>query len=278
MSNSDAPARPTADATAVRTAATAATSAGASSSRPATLVFLPGLANDDEVWADVRARLRAAATPATWPLLATARVSDVHTRQETLPAMAAALLAESDGPLVLVGHSMGGMLAQHAARLAPARVVAMALLATTARPDTPELVRLRTEACEHFAAGRVDEVLRANVPFAFHPEGAGNPSLVARYFAIVRRAGAAQLIAQNRAVMAREDLRPHLSTIACPTLVLCGEADALTPPEFGREIAAGVPGARCEVLPRCGHMLTLEQPEAVARALAAWLDGVLGRG
>lgn len=265
-------------AAAAATAATSAITAGASSSRSATLVFLPGLANDAEVWADMRARLQAAVTPATLPLLAAARVSDVHMRHATLPAMAAALLAEIDGPLLLVGHSMGGMVAQHAARQAPGRVVALALLASTARPDTPELVRLRTEACEHFAAGRVDEVLRANVPFAFHPDNAADPALVARYFAIVRRAGAAQLIAQNRAVMAREDLRPQLPAIACPTLVLCGDADALTPPEFAREIAAAVPEARCEIVPRCGHMLTLEQPEAVARALGRWFDDVLGRG
>jgi pimeloyl-ACP methyl ester carboxylesterase len=240
-----------------------------------TLVFLPGLANDDEVWVDVLAALRAIAPPALQPLLAGARVSDTHTRHDTLPRMAAALLEANAGPLVLVGHSMGGMVAQLVARQAPERTVALALLATSARPDTPELIRLRSEACEHFAAGRIDEVLRANVPFAFHPDAAADAALVARYFAIVRRAGAEQLIAQNRAVMAREDNRPHLEAIRCPTLVLCGEADGLTPPEMSQEIAAAIPGARCEVLPRCGHMLTLEQPAAVAGRLAEWLTRAL---
>jgi pimeloyl-ACP methyl ester carboxylesterase len=188
--------------------------------------------------------------------------------------MAAALLAELPGPLVLVGHSMGGMVAQHAVRRARERIVGLALLATTARPDTPELVQLRTEACALFAAGRIDEVLRANVAFAFHPEHAADPARVARYFAIVQRAGAAQLIAQNHAVMARDDARGHLAAIdtrRCPLLVLCGEADLLTPPEVSREIAQAVPGAELHVLPGCGHMLTLEQPEAVAQHLAAWL-------
>jgi len=248
---------------------------------PPTLVFLPGLANDAEVWADVRAELRRIAPPALVPLLDAALVVDVHTRCPTLPAMAEALLAETAeraGPLVLVGHSMGGMVAQHVVRQAPARVAALALLATSARADTPELVKLRTEACALFAAGRADEVLRANVPFAFHPERASDAALVERYFAIVQRAGAAQLIAQNRAVMARKDIRPHLGAIdtrRCPTLVLCGEADLLTPPEVSREIAEAVRGAEFELLPGCGHMLTLEQPAAVARRLAAWLARVL---
>lgn len=240
----------------------------------ATLVFLPGLANDAEVWADVRTALQRRVPPALQPLLAGARVSDVHTRHATLPRMAQALMDEQPGPLLLVGHSMGGMLALHAARQAPTRVAALALLGTTARPDTPEVLQLRRDACVQFAAGRLDEVLRANVAFAFHPEHAADPALVARYFAIVRRAGADQLTAQNQAVMARDDSRPHLATIdtrTCPTLVLCGEADGLTPPEVSREIADAVPGARFEVLPRCGHMLTLEQPAAVAEQLATWL-------
>lgn len=268
------------DSTSSTTASSATTAVALRGHRPApTLVFLPGLANDAEVWADVREALRQVASPALRPLLAGARVGDAHARHATLPQMAQALLDEHAGPLVLVGHSMGGMLALHAVRLAAARVVGLALLGTTARPDTPEVVQLRRDACVQFAAGRLDEVLRANVAFAFHPEHAGNPAMVARYFAIVRRAGAEQLIAQNQAVMSRDDSRPHLAAIdtrTCPTLVLCGEADALTPPEVSREIADAVPGARFEVLPRCAHMLTLEQPAAVAERLAAWLVQVGG--
>jgi pimeloyl-ACP methyl ester carboxylesterase len=242
---------------------------------PATLVFLPGLANDAEVWVDVRVELRAKLAPTLQPLLDGARVVDVHMRCATLPEMARALLAEVSGPLVLVGHSMGGMVAQHVVRQAPQRVAALALLGTSARPDTPELIKLRTEACALFAAGRMDEVLQANVLFAFHPQHSADEAMVQRYFAIVQRAGAEQLIAQNRAVMARDDGRPHLAAIRCPTLVLCGEGDLITPPEVSRETAAAVPGARLEVLPRCGHMLTLEEPAAVAARLAAWLAEVL---
>jgi pimeloyl-ACP methyl ester carboxylesterase len=71
--------------------------------------------------------------------------------------------------------------------------------------------------------------------------------------------------------MGRPDLRPHLASIGCPTLVLVGDGDELTPPPFSEEIAAGIPGSRLVVVPDCGHLSTLEQPEAVNDALVNWL-------
>jgi len=227
-----------------------------------TLTLLPGLACDAAVWQDLLPSL--ATHHPVW-------VASVHSRHATLPAMAAALLAERAGPLWLVGCSMGGMLALELWRQAPQRVQGMALLGTTARPDTPELVALRTQACALFAAGRMEEVLRANVLFAFHPLHTRPPGLVDTYLAMLRRAGATQLITQNYAVMARADSRPTLRSITCPVLVACGEADQLTPPEHSREIAALVPGAQLEILPGAGHMLTMEQPARVAALLLGWL-------
>ncbi len=231
-----------------------------------TLILLPGLACDGALFRDQRGALAAAGHEV--------QVGDVHTRHPTLPAMAAALLAEHAGPLALAGSSMGGMLALEAWRQAPGRIAGLALLGTSARADTPELLKLRGDAIALFAQGRMDEVLRANVMFAFHPRHAGDAAMVGDYLAMVRRAGAAQLIAQNRAVMAREDLRPWLPRIGCPTLVMVGEADVLTPPEQAREIADAVPGAVLEMLRECGHLLTWEQPARVNAGLQRWLERI----
>lgn len=227
-----------------------------------TLILLPGLACDAGLW------------DAQLPVLAphaSVQVSDVHLRFDSLPAMADALLAAHAGPLVLAGASMGGMVAMQAALRAPARIAGLALLGTSARADTPALIRLRTEACALFAAGRIDEVLRANVMFAFHPDNAADAGLVDAYLAMIGRAGPQALIRQNRAVMARPDLRPELPRLRCRTLVMVGEADALTPPEHAEEIATAVRGAERVVVPGAGHMLTLEQPAAVAHLLRDWL-------
>jgi pimeloyl-ACP methyl ester carboxylesterase len=230
------------------------------------VVLLPGLASDATIWRDqipaLSARYRVA-------------VTDVHTRFDTLPAMAEALLAEHSGEFVLCGTSMGGMVALEAVRQAPRRVKALALLGTSARADTPELIALRSAAIVDFEQGRAEDVLRANLMFAFHPRVTADSELATTYLGFVMRAGARQLVRQNRAIMARADLRPALGAIRCPTLVACGDSDLLTPPEHSREIASAVAGARLEIIPECGHLLTMERPEHVNPLLLGWLAGVV---
>ncbi|TFZ01128.1 alpha/beta fold hydrolase [Ramlibacter rhizophilus] len=227
----------------------------------ARLVLLPGLAGDATMWRDQLLGL------APWH----PEVSDVHMREDSIAAMAALLLQEHEGPLTLCGASMGGMIALEAARQAPERVRGLALLGTTARPETPDMRSLREAAIELFEQGRMEEVIEPNLHFAFHPDHARDPALVGRYLGFVYRAGAQQLARQNRAVTLRPDARPHLPALACPVLVMCGEDDALTPLECSREIHAAVPGAVLHTVPCCGHMLTMEQPARVNAALADWL-------
>src|SRR3989338_2683943 len=145
------------------------------------------------------------------------------------------------------------------------------LLGTTARPETPDMRALREAAIELFEQGRLREVIEPNVAFAFHPDNATRPELVQAYLDFVLDAGASHLVRQNRAVIHRPDARQHLPRVACPVLVVCGEADQLTPPECSAEIAALVPGAEHHLLPDSGHMLTMEQPETVTRLLVQWL-------
>jgi pimeloyl-ACP methyl ester carboxylesterase len=186
--------------------------------------------------------------------------------------MASALLAAHEGPLALCGASMGGMVAMEAARQAPGRIAGLALLGTNAQPETGEMRKLREDAIVLFAQGRVREVIEPNIAFAFHPEH--DPALSRSYLDFVLGAGADTLIRQNRAVIARPDARAHLPALTCPVLVMCGDTDALTPAECSHEIASLVPHAQLVIVPRCGHMLTMEQPAAVNAALQAWLSSL----
>ena len=229
------------------------------------LVLVPGLASNAVMW-----RHQLAALPAQWH----PTVTDVHTRHDTIAEMARALLDDHPGPLLLCGASMGGIVAMEVARQAPQRVKALALLGTNARPETDDMRRLREAAIELFESGRAAEVLRANVPLAFHPSRANDRQLTQTYLDFVLQAGAGQLVRQNRAIITRPDARSHLAQLSCPVLVMCGDADQLTPPECSREIAALVPTARLVMVPRCGHMLTMEQPEFVNATLLDWLRQV----
>ncbi|RZL89489.1 MAG: alpha/beta fold hydrolase [Variovorax sp.] len=230
------------------------------------LVLLPGLACDHRLW-----EAQVAALPSNLDV----RVSDAHMRHDRIEAMAAAVLGEHAGPLVLCGASMGGMIALEAARQAPERIVALALLGTNARPETPEMYELRKSAIELFERGEARDVIELNAGFAFHPDQAADEALVGRYVELVLDAGAEQLIRQNRALMQRPDARSHLAALRCPVLVLCGDSDRLTPPECSREIAATVTQAELVWVAQCGHMLTMEKPEVVNATLLPWLQRVL---
>jgi len=226
------------------------------------LILLPGLACDERIW---QAQLPAL------PSAFGARVSDVQRHNDTIEGMAAAVLRDNEGPLVLCGASMGGMVAMEAARQAPERIAGLALLGTSARPETPEMFTLREGAIEYFERGELRDVIEPNVYFAFHPAQAADEALVQRYLDIVLGAGAQQLISQNRAVMRRPDARLHLASVRVPVLLVCGDDDRLAPPECTREMAALLPQAQVAWVPDCGHMLTMEKPKFVNAALNGWL-------
>jgi pimeloyl-ACP methyl ester carboxylesterase len=230
------------------------------------LVLLPGLACDERLW-----EAQLPALPAGLDV----RVSDAHMRHDRIETMAAAVLREHAGPLVLCGASMGGMIAMEAARQAPERIAGLALLGTNPRPETPEMYELRASAIELFERGEARDVIEFNAGFAFHPAQAADAALIRRYVALILDAGAEQLIRQNRALMQRPDQRQHLASLRCPVLIMCGDSDRLTAPECSSELAELMPHAELVWVEACGHMLTMEKPEVVNATLVPWLRRVM---
>lgn len=109
------------------------------------------------------------------------------------------------------------------------------------------------------------------LPFMVHASRLDDAPLVAQIRAMAGRVGVTAYLYQQEAVIGRADSRPGLSRIAVPMLVLCGREDALIPLQAHEEMAAGIPGARLEVVEACGHMAPMEQPRAVPAALCRWL-------
>jgi pimeloyl-ACP methyl ester carboxylesterase len=118
----------------------------------------------------------------------------------------------------------------------------------------------------------MDEVVEQQLPLLLHPSRQRDPELRRLVGLMAEETGAEAFAREQTAIIGRPDSRPDLGAIACPTLVLVGDADALTPPEHAAEIAAGIPGARHVVVPDCGHLSTLERPSRVTRALVEWLE------
>ena len=79
-------------------------------------------------------------------------------------------------------------------------------------------------------------------------------------------------IRQQKAIMGRPDSRPTLSEITCPTLLICGREDLITPPAMAEEIAGGIKQAELKIIEQCGHLSTLDQPEAVSKLICRWIS------
>jgi pimeloyl-ACP methyl ester carboxylesterase len=194
-----------------------------------------------------------------------------HTRHDTMEGIARSILAAAPERFALAGLSMGGYISYEILRQAPQRVTRLALLDTGCRADTPERKEMRlrrNEKARTEGAGAVQDELMAVL---IHKDRLADKDLTAlvRQMAVIT--GTDALIRQHAALMGRPDSRPFLAGIKCPTLVLVGREDALTPVEMAEEIAAGIAGARLEIIPDCGHLSTMERPEAVNRALRTWL-------
>ena len=225
-------------------------------------VFLPGLL--------CTPRLYSAQLAAAWafgPVL----VAN-HTRDDTVAAIARRVLATAPQRFALIGLSMGGYISLEIMRQAPERVAKLALLDTSARADTPEQSALRRDLVAKARTTSMSEVADLTMPNLLAPQHLGDESLRQAIRTMAEEVGAEAFARQQNAIMTRPDSRPSLGAIRCPTLVLVGEQDALTPADRAQEIAAGIAGSRLVTVPRCGHVSTLERPDEVSRALVELLN------
>jgi pimeloyl-ACP methyl ester carboxylesterase len=192
-----------------------------------------------------------------------------HRRHHTMAEIARSILASAPPRFALAGLSMGGYIALEMIRQAPERVLKLALLDTTARPDAPEQTQVRRDQIAIARAGGFGKLPYAAMPLLLHR--ADDETLRNAVVEMANETGADAFIRQQEAIIARIDSRPHLSAIRCPTLVLVGAQDRLIPPDRSREIAAGITGARYVEIENCGHVATIEQPERTTHALVEWL-------
>lgn len=189
----------------------------------------------------------------------------------SISEMAHAIIGVAPERFALAGLSMGGYVALEILRTAPARVARLALLDTSARPDTPEQTAARRKLMKLAQDGRFDGVPRKLLPMLIHSDRLEDVELVSNVLDMAESVGPKAFVRQEEAIIRRPDSREDLKNIACPTLVLCGREDALTPLPLHEEMASLIPAAQLRVIEGCGHLSTLERPEEVSAALREWL-------
>lgn len=229
------------------------------------LVLLPGLVTDSRLWQHQAAALAD---------IAHVSVGDL-TKGHTIAEMAADVLASAPpGQFALAGLSMGGYVALEIMRQAPERILALALLDTSARPDTPTALENRSEAIE-LAEKNYQAVIEGLVPKLLHETHLQDHALVSLITDMAMSLGNKIFIRQQRAIAARIDSLPSLSAIKCPTLILCGREDAITPIGLHQEMVTEIEGSGLCIVDDCGHLSALEQPSRVNDALVQWLARIV---
>lgn len=186
----------------------------------------------------------------------------------TIEAMAAAVLADAPPRFALAGHSLGGYVALAMLRAAPERVDRVALVNSSALPDTREQSEGRRKLlalAERKGFEGVAERLASVV-------SGGDPGLRERYLAMLLRTGHQRFARDQGAAMLRPDARLGLADIACPTLVIGSSGDPIVAPEASEDIAARAPAARLLMIDSASHAAPMAAPEAVTAALRDWLE------
>lgn len=228
-----------------------------------TVVFLHAFPLDSGMWDGIRASVEEAGYEVLAP--------DLPGPEPELGfgTWAGRVLGLVDGDFVPVGSSMGGYLSFELWRQAAERIAALALIGTRATPDTAEQRLARDDSIRLLGEAGREPFWDDFAPKVFAEDV--DPAAVSRARGLALRQPITGLVASQETIRDREDSRPTLATIDVPVLVVVGENDRLTPPADAEAMVAGLPNARLARLAGAGHLVALEQPEAVAAEIVGFL-------
>lgn len=225
------------------------------------LVLVPGL--------NCSARVYGPQLPALWQF-GPVQIAD-HRREDSMAAIATAILDQAPSRFALAGFSMGGYIALEILRQARERILKLALIDTAAAADRPEQTEKRLRAIALTQEGKAAEREEALWPLLVHESRLNDEAVRSVVKAMHQETGTEAYLNQQNAIMHRADSRPLLAELRMKTLIVVGDSDQLTPPAAAREMNELVPGSKLDIIPNCGHMSTLERPDRVTKLLVEWL-------
>jgi len=225
------------------------------------LVFLPGMMCDARLFGPQIAELSSEFSVMVSPV----------TRAERIEEIASGLLDELPQRFALAGLSMGGIVAMELLRRAPDRITRLALMDTNPLAETPQAAAAREPQIVKVRTGRLQEVMRDEMLPAYLGPGPFRAEISELVLDMADALGPETFVRQSRALQRRRDQQGTLRKCKVPTLVLCGEHDALCPVKRHTFMAELIQGAELRVIAGAGHLPTLETPAETTQALRDWM-------
>ncbi|WP_255875413.1 alpha/beta fold hydrolase [Microbulbifer elongatus] len=222
------------------------------------VALIPGFMLDETLWNEFRLYL-----PQDWSLHTAALGNG-----STIRDMASDIAERLPERFVLIGFSLGGYIARQLAADFPERVEALILVASSLRDDTAQQRTTKMQAVQALTPERFRGLSNSTIAHSLHPDNASDKPLISTIKEMSRRLGYQALATQS----ALDRSQVPASTIQCPTLVIASANDALRSLEEADELAAAIPGAELQRIDGAGHMIPLEQPQALADSIVHWLD------
>jgi len=174
--------------------------------------------------------------------------------------------------VTLVGFSMGGYVAFAFYRKYPDSVKSLVLADTRPQPDSPETKQGREATAQTVLWEGTAGTAKALTPRMLAPASQQNPALVQSVQDMMTSTSVNGWVGDLRGLAARPDSMDTLAKITCPTLILVGDQDGVTPPPESHLMAERIKGAKLETIPQAGHLSPLEQPRVFNRALRQFLE------
>ncbi|WP_201276827.1 alpha/beta fold hydrolase [Microbulbifer sp. ALW1] len=222
------------------------------------VALIPGFMLDATLWNEFKNYL-----PEDWSIV-DAPLGDGPTIRD----MARQIAENLPQRFVLIGFSLGGYIARQLAADYPERVEALIIVASSLREDTAQQKKAKMQAVQALTPERFRGLSNSTIAHSLHPDNAADKALVAYIKEMSRRLGYQALATQS----ALDRSQVPAATIDCPTLVIASPNDALRSLEEAEELAAAIPNAVLRLIEDCGHMIPLEQPQALAESIVCWLE------
>ena len=194
--------------------------------------------------------------------------------EPTVEHAAALVLKDAPPRFALCGLSMGGIVAMEMVRQAPDRVAGVALLDTNPLAETEEVRRRRDPQIEKVQNGHLTTVMRDEMKPNYLADGPHRANILELCMEMAIALGPDVFVNQSHALQSRADQTETLRNCQVPSLILCGEDDALCPVHRHKMMHDLIPDSTLEVIENAGHLPTLEQPEHTNAALGRWLEAL----